>query len=80
VFIVFSSTDCDLNEAYITRAWLADSRHRDAALDATFRSLKQLLWCRAGLRGWGNGEIAPGPPLQGGLRDDIDLFLSIIFA
>jgi len=38
------SMDCDLNEAYITRAWLAVSRHRDAVLDANFHKLKQLLW------------------------------------
>jgi len=36
------SRDCDLNEAYITRAWLADSCHRDAVLDATFHRFKQL--------------------------------------
>jgi len=35
------STDCDLNEAYTTRAWLADARHREAVLDATCHRLKQ---------------------------------------
>jgi len=29
---------------------------------------------RAGLRGGATGAIAPGPPLQGGPRDDIYLF------
>jgi len=33
------------------------SRHRDAALDATFRSLKQLLSSRAGLRGRQRGQL-----------------------
>jgi len=36
------STDCDSNEAYITKTWLADSRHTDAVLVATFHRLKQL--------------------------------------
>jgi len=38
------SAVCDLNEAYTTRTWLADSCHKDAVLDATFHRLKQLLW------------------------------------
>jgi len=29
---------------------------------------------RAGLRGRGNGAMAPGPPLKGGSRDDKYLF------
>jgi len=43
------STDCDLNEAYTTRTWLVDSRHRDAVPDATFNRLKQLLWTETNL-------------------------------
>ena len=35
-----------------------------------FRSTKR----RAGLRGGATGAIAPGPPLQGGPRDEIYLF------
>ena len=32
------------------------------------------LWSRAGLRGGATGAIAPGPPLQGGPRDEMYLF------
>ena len=43
------SMDCNVNEAYTARTWLADSRHRDARLDATFHRLKQLLWYETNL-------------------------------
>jgi len=40
--------DCDVNEAYTTRTWLADSQG-DAVLDATFHRLKQLHWIETNL-------------------------------
>jgi len=39
-----SSTDCRANKAYTARMWYADPHHTDAAHDATFHRLKQLLW------------------------------------
>ena len=79
----YGATHYTSNDSF---AWLREwsqerliSRKRDVKWHCTHRTWipRFYLWGylnRAGLGGGATGAIAPGPPLQGGPRDDIYLF------